>query len=142
MNCIWFIFLIYETKNLLYIGQHCGIPNLQIRNLSEISASITQAGIFKMSTIQSIYDIILLFILDDQVRPRTATPSSSMHQASVTIIYSNLDVLDWVKIVIFLDWRMSRIPEMVIHIGYVCVNIFSVDYILQFCERRNLFCSL
>ena len=54
-----------------------------------------------MSTIQSIYDIILLFILDDQVRPRTATPSSSMHQASVTIIYSNLDVLDWVKIVIF-----------------------------------------
>ena len=37
---------------------------------------------------------------------------------------------------------MSRIPKIEIHIGYVCVNIFSVDYILQFCERRNLFCSL
>ena len=37
---------------------------------------------------------------------------------------------------------MSRIPKMEIHIGYVCVNIFSVGYILQFCERRNLFCSL
>ena len=37
---------------------------------------------------------------------------------------------------------MSRIPKMEIHIGYVCVNIFNVGYILQFCERRNLFCSL
>ena len=37
---------------------------------------------------------------------------------------------------------MSRIPKMEIHIGYVCVNIFGVGYILQFCERRNLFCSL
>lgn len=37
---------------------------------------------------------------------------------------------------------MSRIPKREIHIGYVCVNIFSVSYILQFCERRNLFCPL
>ena len=146
MNCIRFIFLIYETEKVSYISSSiAGYRIYEFGICPRFRRRLLKPGYWQCP--QSRVSMILSYCLLQTIKyvhdPLPRRPACCMHQASVSFIYFRcLRLSKNCECVCIQDWRMSRIPKMEIHIGYVCVNIFNVGYILQFCERRNLFCSL